>query len=179
MLSNILIRELCTGDFDSHFVENFDRKQNVTKVFRGYHGQKKEQTVSYVDDWSKSRRLEILGELKDCMLNTGIVLCAVHHTKIIGFAAINSKKTGPDLEYNQLEQMQIEKKYRNRGIGKLLFTKCIECARERGFNKIYISANSAFQTIKFYQSLGCTDAAWVSPEQIEKEPFDWQMEYTV
>ncbi len=66
--------------------------------------------------------------------------------------------------------------YRNKGIGKKLFKRCIERTKKIRIKKIYISANPEESQI-FYLSIGCKDAMESNKKLIALEPYDRQMKY--
>ena len=49
-------------------------------------------------------------------------------------------------------------------------------ARERGAEKLYISAHSAVETQAFYRAMGCVEAEEYQPAHVEQEPYDCQLE---
>ena len=84
---------------------------------------------------------------------------------------------GSNLQYADLLELHTDNRYRRMGLGRALFERCAAWARERGAQKLYISAHSAQESQAFYRSIGCVDALWISQEHAQKEPFDCQLEY--
>ncbi len=99
--------------------------------------------------------------------------------KLIGFAALDGNLIGENNEYVQLLELHVSSEYRGKGIGKCLFANCAEKAYTLGASKLYISGHSSVETQRFYTKLGCTDAQWLFKRQIELEPYDCQLEYTL
>ena len=50
-------------------------------------------------------------------------------------------------------------------------------ARDRGAQKLYISAHSAIESQAFYRAMGCVEAHTYNPAHVAAEPFDCQLEY--
>ena len=73
--------------------------------------------------------------------------------------------------------IHVSNSYRHKGIGKKLFDFCVEKARDIGISKIYISANTAEESQRFYLGIGCKDAMEINKKLAEDEPYDRQMEY--
>ena len=66
---------------------------------------------------------------------------------------------------------------RGKGIGKQLFLDAACWAREKGAEKLYISAHSAVESQAFYTAMGCRQAEYYHQAHVEAEPFDCQLEY--
>lgn len=64
-----------------------------------------------------------------------------------------------------------------KGIGKQLFLDAACWAREKGTEKLYISAHSAVESQAFYTAMGCSEAEYYHQAYVEAEPFDCQLEY--
>lgn len=113
------------------------------------------------------------------LTNGGIVCLANRKNRVVGFACVDGAPVDPTGHIHPLKELHVEAAKRGRGIGRLLFARCIEEARRKGFHRLYISSHSARETVLFYQRLGCVDAQWLWEEQSEREPFDYPMEYEV
>lgn len=63
-------------------------------------------------------------------------------------------------------------------------TKCCrkidgQWAKDQGASKLYISAHSAAESQRFYESMGCVEAVEYNEEHVKKEPCDCQLEYVL
>lgn len=68
------------------------------------------------------------------------------------------------------------KKLGEADISRELFRTAQRHARERGVQRLYISAHSAVESQAFYRSLGRVEAEEYDPEHVEREPYDCQLE---
>lgn len=113
----------------------------------------------YDDDldlsWAKSDKGEayftnLLKETEACCL------IAEEDGKRVGYIAAASKKINyRKSKYIEIENMGVIPDYRSQGIGHQLVQKCLEWAKERGFQKVYVNAYFANnQAIKFYKDNG-------------------------
>lgn len=177
MESPVECREARAADLDKQFLENFKRTQKVSAVYRGDRGAKQKIATDYVDDWSPIRKREIEKEIRANQAQEGIVLVALAKGELVGFASISPSAKGPGSEYHDLAMLHVDERYRNKGLGKKLFSEALACARRRKIAKLYISSNSAHDTVEFYRSVGCVDARWIDEEQVRNEPCDYQLEY--
>ncbi len=107
------------------------------------------------------------------------MLLALDRGGVIGFASVSRLGKGPNGEYNDLSMFHVDERYRGKGIGKHLFREVVDFARRSNIKKLYISSNSAFETVEFYRSMGCVDAKWIDDEQVKSEPCDYQLEYEI
>ncbi len=107
------------------------------------------------------------------------VSAIIDNSELLGFMILNCNPIGKGSEYIELKMFHVSQQYRNKGIGKLLFDDAKRKANELNIPKLYLSAHSAYETQKFYESLGCIDAIWKYLKAVELEPWDIQMEYSV
>ena len=75
-----------------------------------------------------------------------------------------------------LVEIYVSEELRGQGVGKKLFLKAKEWAKQHGAEKLYISAHSAVESQAFYKSMGCVEAREYSAKHVEKEPCDCQLE---
>ncbi|GKX29471.1 hypothetical protein SH1V18_19510 [Vallitalea longa] len=173
------VRELKINDFTNNLLDYFKRYQKVTKVWRIEDNKKVIRDISFIENWDYNKKQNIILELKETLLNEGIVFGAFENDKLIGFASLSGTLIGENNEYIQLLQLQVSFDFRGRGIGKVLFHNCIKKARILCASKIYISGHSSVETQAFYAKMGCIDAKWLYKHQVELEPYDCQLEYII
>jgi GNAT superfamily N-acetyltransferase len=179
-LENILFKELETEDIKNNLLDNFNRHQEIKRCYRYENGNWIIKDNVYIENWDKNRKDHKTVKFLDILNNgSGYIFGAFDNNVLIGYAVLFNKIFGSIGQYIQLFSLQVSFEYRNKGIGKKLFGLCIKKAKNIGINKIYISANSSEDTIKFYLSIGCKDAMEINKEQAEEEPFDRQMEYVI
>lgn len=98
-------------------------------------------------------------------------------SKIIGYITIGTEKIGSKKQYVQIVSFQVSEPYRGMGVGRKLFEKACDIAREYGASKLYISAHSSKESQATYKALGCIHAAEIIPWIAEEKPCDVQLEY--
>ncbi|WP_052729269.1 GNAT family N-acetyltransferase [Chromobacterium vaccinii] len=174
--STWVIRRLSAADIDERWLADFQRWQEVTLVYRGASGDRRIAAEPFIDDWSPDERRALCRELA-AMAGAGRVWAAMDGESLAGFAAISPEPLGPDGEYRQLKELQVDARWRGRGLGRELMAACVAGGRAMGARRLYISSHSAIETVSFYERCGCAPACWLHGPQIELEPFDWQMEY--
>ncbi len=173
----IVYKFLSEEDLKSGLLDEFNRYQKVSDVWRIIDSEKKIIHNPFVDDWDKKEKDEIVEEFKDCIHKKGSVITALHKGKIIAFACISGNLFGSLKQYADLIHLYVSKEYRHLGLGRKLFHMCAEEAKSYGAHKLYISAHSSVESQAFYNSLGCTDAEEINKHHAEMEPYDFQMEY--
>jgi ribosomal protein S18 acetylase RimI-like enzyme len=107
------------------------------------------------------------------------VFGAYDNKKMIGFSVFLNNKFGSKNNYIRLKFLHISFEYRHKGIGKTLFELCVEKAKNKGIEKIYISAANSEASQIFYLGIGCKDAMEINKIAAENEPYDRQMEYII
>ncbi|VEB41574.1 Predicted acetyltransferase [Chromobacterium violaceum] len=169
------IRRLSARDIDERWLADFQRRQEVTLVYRGAPGDRRVAAEPFIDDWSPDERRALCRELA-AMAGAGRVWAAMEGESLAGFAAISPEPLGPDGEYRQLKELQVDARWRCRGLGRELMRQCMAGGKAMGARRLYISSHSAVETVSFYERCGCVPARWLHGPQLALEPFDWQME---
>lgn len=169
------ILRLSAADIGADWLDGFQRRQDVTLVYRGGPGDRRIAAEPFIDDWSADERRALCRELA-AMAGAGRVWAAMEGESLAGFAAISPEPLGPDGEYRQLKELQVDARWRGRGLGRELMAACVVGGRAMGAGRLYVSSHSAIETVSFYERCGCVPARWLHGPQIELEPFDWQME---
>jgi len=106
-------------------------------------------------DWAQSD----VGEkyFSDMLSNPeAICLLAEEDGKPVGYLVAAQKDFGYRLsKCIEIENMGVSPDYRSKGIGSQLVNKCIELAKENGFQKIYVNAYfENTKAIAFYEKCG-------------------------
>ena len=160
-------------------LDNFERLQKITYVYRGPHGNKTKQHIPFTEIWDKTKKQNRISELYNTIKDGGTVFGLFDNNALIGFASIGGNFIDSKNMYRQLIELHISAAYRGRGYGKLLFQACVNKLRTLGVKMMYISSHSSVETVSFYKYLGCKDAQWLYIEQIRNEPFDYQLEFAL
>lgn len=98
---------------------------------------------------------------------------------LIAVTVLDGEFIGPEHRHLQLEFLHVSSGYRGRGLGKRLFSLSKAKARERGAERLYISATPSQHTVDFYLRLGCRLISTPDPKLFEREPSDIHLECDV
>ncbi len=174
----IQYRELNESEITGSLFQNFIRHQEVTDCWRRVDGKWVIRADPFIDDWSQEE-YEILVEcLRHTAASGGLVYGAFSEGALKGFTSVESDfmELKAQARYLDLSCIHVSEDMRGSGIGRALFGAAKKWARERGADKLYISAHSAVESQAFYKAMGCVEAAVYAPEHVEKEPYDCQLE---
>lgn len=132
----------------------------------------------HIEDWSEERKHKIIThDFVQILCFGGWLLGAFDSNQLIGFSALSGDCIGLAPICFELKQLHVSYEYRNKGIGKRLFSMACQAARKRNAGKLYIIASSSEESQAFYRAMGCVEAKEVVPELFEQEPLDVHMEY--
>ncbi|MCL1989020.1 MAG: GNAT family N-acetyltransferase [Firmicutes bacterium] len=178
----IQFKQLNLEDIHENLLDDFQRYQKITK--RWNNGNWEILDYAAVDDWNIAEKSERVKRLYTVLSATnqsekGYIFGAYANSRLVGFSTILSHKFGSQLQYVKLRSLHVSLDYRHCGIGKKLFKLTIAKAREINAERLYISANSAYETQQFYLQLGCTDATEIDKLTAQQDPLDRQMEYII
>ncbi|MRH41555.1 GNAT family N-acetyltransferase [Aquibacillus halophilus] len=176
MLTKLSFRDLLVEECDR--ISEIDPSQYIEKVWRYLDREYQLISIDYMEeDWPDGYEKYRDG-LKETILAGGVAIGAFDkEERLVGFVTLNSSLFGESAKYVLLDSMFVSNQFRNYGIGKHLFQKCTEKAKEWGAEKLYLCAASSQETIAFYRSLGCVDAKEVNKKLYESDPRDIQLEY--
>ena len=175
----IQYRALSETELERKLFLYFVRRQAVDKCLRLENGVWTVKSDPFIDDWSENDYEVLISCLKNTVLTGGLVLGAFSDGKLKGFASVESEFFGRGSRYLDLSSIHVSEDMRRNGIGKALFLKVAEWAKEKGAEKLYISSHSAVETQAFYRSLSCRDAEEYNMKHVSEEPFDCQLEYNL
>lgn len=166
----MIVYELLTKEnMNENALDNYDRTQNVHRVYRKINNEYVLVENEWIMDWSLKRKQAVA---KSLFSEGYITFGAMEDANIIGFASVENKLQG---ERIVLDMMHVSQKYRGQGIGRRLFQQAKESAKEMGAKQLYISAFSSEETIGFYKSMGSKITDYPITKIAEDEPFDVQM----
>lgn len=177
MIANIVIKEIEQSDCVPSLFAHFDRYQEVCRRWIKQDGQWNLQDASYINNWDDDKKKQIVGYLTRCIESGGYALGLYDENRLIGFASFRALVFGSANQYINLDMLHISNGFRGKGLGKRLFLEICGKVRQYGVKKMYISANSAEDSMAFYRKMGCIDAIEINQSLQESEPFDCQLEY--
>jgi predicted N-acetyltransferase YhbS len=114
--------------------------------------------------------------LLDCFDRGGTLYGAFEGGTLVGAMALESRFIGRNADQLQLKFLHIGQRHRRTGLGSMLFEKAVAEARELGARRLYISATTSENTIRFYLHRGCRVTNDVDTALFELEPEDIHLE---
>lgn len=174
---NIRIRRIKEKNLSKSLFDGFDRHQEVTRVFRAEGGKWVIREVSFTEEWGENEKEELVRCLANTLQTKGIIYGAFDGERLVGFFSVESRLFGSQKQYVELSSLHVDRAYRGQGIGRKLFECAVSCGQSLNGKKLYISAHSSVESQAFYRKMGCIEALEFSPEALEKEPCDCQLEY--
>ncbi len=175
----IQYKDICADELDPALFQDFIRRQVVTDCWRKIGDTWQIKHAPFIDDWSKADYQTLIGCLKNTLQTGGLVHGAFADGRLKGFVSVEPGLFGGEQRYLDLSSLHVSADMRGKGIGRALFLKAKEWAREQGAKKLYISSHSAAETQAFYQTMGCVDAQVYAQAHVEAEPYDRQLECAV
>jgi len=178
-LSEAIISRINQEELSEDSLENFSRYQITEYVRYKNISDFSTKYDKFIENWTREKKREITSFLRECIKDNGIVLGVFYQNLLKGFSCLPNRFYGDNNEYIELSYIHVSSEIRNKGIGKKLFLKTIEYAKDMGAKKIYISAHPAVETQAFYDSVGCIPAKKIIDEIYKREPLDIQLEYEI
>ncbi len=169
-------RPLTADDIRDDRFHDFVRHQRVTECWRRIDGEWKIVPAEYTICWAPDTLVQRAAYVREVLQSGGWCIAAMRGESLIGMALLG-RRLGSRGQYIDLDSFHVSAPWRNRGIGKRLFSLACDEARRRGAEKLYISAHSAKETIAAYFALGCTHAAEIDPKHAADELCDMPLEF--
>jgi predicted N-acetyltransferase YhbS len=174
----VLFRELRRHEVEQ--VWTIDRRELVEHVYHIEDGALVLKPEYYdMKGWPSGEQEVYNPILLDCFDRGGTFIGAFDEDDLIGAAVLDNKLIGKDRDQLQLKFLHVSSSRRKRGLGRLLFERAVERARELDAKRLYISATPSENTVDFYLHLGCSVTEDVDEELFELEPDDIHMEYRI
>jgi len=149
----------------------------IKRAWRSVDGIKQWIDLNWLDEEYPNGYEYHLAGLKATFEGGGFAIGAFNNNRLVGFVSINRDIFGTRHRYVLLDQLFIDNKYQNQGIGKKLFCLSAEKAKEWCVDKFYICAGSSEDTLGFYYALGCVEAKEINQVFFEDDENDVQLEY--
>ena len=92
--------------------------------------------------------------------------------KLVAAASVDPQWRGQKGTLLQLSFLHISHSQRRQGLGRILFNYCVEYAKEKGADGLYISSIPSENSVNFYQHLGCQLIDIPDTQLYEREPED-------
>lgn len=165
----IKIELITDKNFNEHSLDEYERKQEVKRVYRKAGDEYVLTELPYTEDWDAEKKRSVA---RDILSPEYISYAAFDEDIVAGFISLKKQLWG---EYMILDVIQVSAQYRGKGIGRRLFEHGIAEAKSAGAKALYISACSSEETIAFYRAMGAELADEPIREIVEEEPFDLQL----
>ena len=165
----IKIELLTAENFRPDSLDNYQRRQDVKRVYRGRDGVYQLEECVYTEDWDREKRRYVAKEISS---DAYITYLALEKEEVVGFIGLKKALIG---DYMILDQMHVSAACRGQGIGRKLFEKVKDEAKRAEAKALYISACSSEETIAFYKAMGARLTDCPIKELAEAEPCDLQM----
>ena len=154
----------------------FDRFQIVEKCWRKVEGQWVVKDVVFTERWGEEDYRFLCQCLQNTVATGGQVWGAFLEGRLKGFASVEGSLIGSQKQYADLTSIHVSADARGHGLGRQLFRRAEDTARQLGAEALYISAHSAVESQAFYKAMGCVEATEYIPAHVEQEPCDCQLE---
>lgn len=170
-------KRLTPDAITADFLSSFERHQEVKKCWRKIQEKWTLQPIAFTENWDAEELRKISLRLKQTAAS-GAVFAAFPDSSShpAAFAAVDGDPIGSRGQYLVLHELYTDARYRSQGLGTELFRLACSYARERGIEKLYISAHSSEESQRFYRRQGCIDAEEIDPHLYELEPCDCHLE---
>lgn len=180
-MTDIIFSRLDTANFNINSLDNFVRRQVAEEVWvlQDEELVLKTNNPVVIWDWDLNKRRAMAKIIADGIAGNGFAYGAFSGGEIVGYIYISCDFWGISHQYARLKLFHVSAPFRGKGIGKKLFMLGCEEARERGAEKLYISANNSKESQAAYRRLGCVPADEIDSKSVQEEPFDIQMEYNL
>ena len=154
-------------------LDNFDRSQEVKRVYFNESGKLFLKDQIWTMDWSLEHKRKVAADLKsdECVAYT-----VWENEKVIGFVSVMKALNGSRMV---LDIIQVDRAFRGQGIGRKLFELAVAEAKNAGAKELYISACCSEETVNFYKAMGAVPTDDPIPEIAAAEPYDIQMVYPI
>jgi len=179
----VILRELTRAEVER--VWEIDRREVIEKVYHLRDGRLiLEADFFDAQGWPPGEAKLYTPILLDCFDRGGYFCAAFDNATfdgdaLAGVAVLESRFIGSRGDQLQLKFLHVGRPYRRTGLGRTLFERAAQRAREMGAKKLYISATPSENTIGFYMRLGCTLASEIDAELFALEPEDIHLEYVL
>lgn len=172
-------RKIMAEELSMELFAHFSRFQEVRRCWRKEGGKRVLKDIAFTEDWDEGDYRRVLGQLREALGWGGTVWGAFDGGNLKGFASVDGRLIGSRRQYAVLAELHVSADCRRMGLGRELFLRSADSARELGGEKLYISTMSAEESQAFYLKMGCTEAQEPDPKHVELEPCDVQREYSL
>lgn len=175
----LMIKQLRSTDIENSMLDTFNRSQVTQNVLVNKSGDLLQKEDRFQDEWTFRQKREIVEHFRHVLNLGGAVVVAKSELTIVGFSVIEPGEFGQTFCYRELSYIHVTSEYRGKGIGRQLFEKTRNVARELGADKLYIGSHPSVETQRFYSEMGCVLAKEINQSIYHRETRDIQLEVNV
>ncbi len=157
--------------------DDFDRHQEVTKVYRAKDGKWLIVDDVFTEEWDNIKKLQLTEYIRTLIEQKAIFYGAFSGKKLVGITGVINGLFGSAKQYAKLAMIYVSASEMGKGIGKELFMLAASSAESMGAKKLYITGHSAVETQDFYRAMGCVETMEYDPKYLQNEPKSVHLEY--
>ena len=165
----IKIKDLTINDITPDMLLNFSHHQVIKEKWVKKNKKWELTTTSELREWNDEKRIWISDYLRQQIERGGSVEGAFAKDVLVGFCSVDGFLTGNTAKYANMTMLFVDDNWKRKGVGKKLFKKICLCAAKMKADKLFISAIPSFDTIAFYQCMGCEDAKEIISEYVDTD----------
>ena len=150
-----------------------DRSEIIDTLYRLQDGELQPYSDYYdVRGWDPHDRETYTPIHEQCFARGGAFFALFEKGQIVAAAAVDTLPRGPQQNLHQLLFFYVGAAQRGKGLGKILFRRCLQQARKGGVQGLYVSSIPNKNTVDFYLSQGCQVIDQPDAELFAREPED-------
>ena len=165
----IKIKDLTINDVTPEMLLNFSHHQVIKEKWVKKNKKWELTTTSELREWNDEKRIWISDYLRQQIERGGSVEGAFAKDVLVGFCCVDGFLMGNTAKYANMTMLFVDDNWKRKGVGKKLFEKICLCAVKMKADKLFISAIPSFDTIAFYECMGCEDAKEIISEYVDTE----------
>jgi len=157
-----------------------DRSEFVKTIYMQKEMELKEKDINHeIKGWPSEEENIYPSVLRECFQCGGYFLGAFENEILRAIVVLENKFIGKNEDQLQLKFLHIDKAFRKKGLGRILFEKAVKVAKDIGAKKLYVSSNENKNTVEFYRHLECKLTEEKDKELFKLEPKDIHLEYEI
>lgn len=155
-----------------------DRSEVIETLYRQQEGELQPYAEHYdLRGWDPRDRETYTPIHEQCFARGGRFFALFEQDKIVAAAALDTLPRGPQQNLRQLLFFYVSATQRGRGLGKNLFSRCLQQAKQDGALGLYVSSIPNKNTVDFYLSQGCQLMTQPDADLFVREPEDIHLAY--
>lgn len=157
-LDAAVLRLLFPAELTPRLLADFCHRQHIQRQWVRRCGAWVLEDVDLLRQWSQQKRAWLPLYLKAQVQRGGVALGAFWDGKLVAFGCLDGTLEGERARYANLTMLFVDDRYKRQGLGRRLFDQLCRYAETLGAERVFVSAVPSWETVAFYQALGCQDA---------------------